>query len=123
VSRNQPTALTVESHPDEPYTSSDAAYFERIEKNLKRRAFKSMKHACPVWANTRMALQASTEYFRSPRRTAGASVEIGLGGVARGVVLEGEAPAHRYLWGTGEQIGTLILPMYVAYTCFFRGTR
>lgn len=109
----QPAALTTESHPDDPFSKLDAAFFARTERNLARPLLRSMKHACPVWSNTRMALQASTDYFRSPRRTAGGSVEIGLGGIARGVILEGDAPEHRYLWGRGKQIGTMILPMYV----------
>ena len=111
INHTQPAALTATSYPDDPLSSADAAYFERIEANQKRPAFKTMKHACPVWTNTRMALQASTEYFRSPRRTAGGSVEIGLGGVARGVILEGEAPKARHVWGAGLQIGTMILPL------------
>lgn len=69
-----------------------------------------MRLPCPVWSNTRKALQSAVEYLRAPSRTGGASVDIGPGGMARGVILEGKAPTDLDMW-TLNKYKSLLLPM------------
>lgn len=107
---NPPTLLDPFS-PDAPYSSADQAYFNRIASNNARTPLKDMKHACPVWATSRRALEVSADYFQGSRKTFGASVSVGLGGVARGVLLEGETAHGAAFWGYDEQCGTIMVPM------------
>nr|XP_018264086.1 uncharacterized protein I303_03964 [Kwoniella dejecticola CBS 10117]OBR86244.1 hypothetical protein I303_03964 [Kwoniella dejecticola CBS 10117] len=94
---------------DLPLSRADQAYFARLEENAKKPPLRDMYGPCPVWAKTRKSLQSAAEYLRDPKRTAGASVEIGAGGLARGVILEGEVPgAQGIFWGTGKDAGTII---------------
>ncbi len=61
-----------------------------------------MSGQCSLWAVTRRALQGAAEYLRNPVMTDGASVEIGEGGIARGVILEGQEPEPKGYWGGAE---------------------
>lgn len=105
-----PTIAKSDMHNANPakHTSADAAYFERIDRNARRPLLASQRSACPVWAKTRKALQAATEYLRNPVRTDGGSVEIGVGGVARGVILEGDASGCGTFWGESDHYGTIV---------------
>lgn len=94
-----------------PLSPEDQAYFDRIEENGKKPRLSEMRATCPVWSTTRKGLQAAAEYLRNPSKTAGASVEIGVGGVARGVILEGVPPSSRCFWGVQEDAGTIMVPM------------
>ncbi|WWD15727.1 hypothetical protein CI109_100149 [Kwoniella shandongensis] len=91
-----------------PLSPADQHYFARLEENTRRPPLFDMNGPCPVWAKTKRALQAAAEYLRDPRKTAGGSVEIGVGGVARGVILEGVAEAQGIFWGTQADAGTII---------------
>ena len=91
--------------------AADKLYFARLEENAKRPALNDMKGPCPLWAKTRKALQSVAEYLRDPGKTIGACVDIGVGGVARGVILEGAAHEQRAFWGTGAEAGTIITSM------------
>ncbi|WVF72399.1 hypothetical protein IAT40_007214 [Kwoniella sp. CBS 6097] len=93
---------------DIPLSPADRAYFTRLEVNNHKRPLVDMNGPCPVWAKTRRALQASVEYMRDPKQTAGGRVEIGVGGIARGLILEGDIEAQGLYWGTGEHSGTII---------------
>lgn len=107
--------------PDQPLSKADEEYFRLLEENAQKPPLRDMRGACPVWSHTRRALCSATEYLRNPIRSEGASVEVGKGGVARGVILEGRPPGDRTYWGTtmelnGERIsmaGTIVANMYV----------
>jgi hypothetical protein len=96
---------------DPPISADDRAYYARVEANNRKEGLRGMKGECPVWADTRKELCAAVEYLRDPRKTAGASVEVGKGGIARGVILEGQAPAQEGFWGRGERAGTIVCSM------------
>ena len=89
----------------------DAEMARRTEANAARTALGNMTGSCPVWANSKRALEAAAEYFRKPVKTDGASVEIGLAGIARGVILEGQAPDNYTFWTMDERAGTIIVSM------------
>ncbi|WRT66916.1 uncharacterized protein IL334_003881 [Kwoniella shivajii] len=92
-----------------PMTLMDQAYFSRLEVNARRPPLSDMNGPCPVWAKSRRALQVAAEYLREPKKTAGASVEIGVGGIARGVILEGKViGAQGVFWGKGREAGTIV---------------
>ncbi|OWT42197.1 hypothetical protein C362_00569 [Cryptococcus neoformans Bt1] len=92
-----------------PFSSpDDELYFARLKANELKPALSDTRGLCPVWAQTRRGLQAALEYFREPKRTSGASVDISGGGVARGVLLEGAVEAQGVYWGQGERIGTIM---------------
>lgn len=105
--RNAPKVPTA----DPAMTANDRAYFARIEANDRKEGLKAMKGECPVWADTRKALCSAVEYLRNPSKTVGASVEVGKGGIARGVILEGQAPGSKTFWGRGERAGTIVCSM------------
>jgi hypothetical protein len=91
---------------------TDKAFAERVEANNRKPVLgRNIKGLCPVWSNTRRGLQSALEYMRNPVKTAGASVDISPGGMARGVILEGQTPSDLAYWGEKEEGGTLILPM------------
>ena len=96
--------------PPKPLTAEDKAYFERVEVNKSKHLLSDMRYPCPVWSNTRKGLQNAVEYLRNPSRTGGASVDIGPGGMARGVILEGKAPTDLDMW-TVQKHRSLLLPM------------
>jgi hypothetical protein len=89
-------------------TSEDQAYFDRIEKNNRKPNLKNMRAACPAWATTRRALQSGAEYFRNPKKIEGGSVEVGVGGVARGVIFEGRSVGGGNYWGVKGAAGTMV---------------
>ncbi|OCF35309.1 hypothetical protein I316_02855 [Kwoniella heveanensis BCC8398] len=89
-------------------TPADRAYLDRLEANNRKPPLTNMNGPCPVWAKTRRALQSAVEYLRDPKQTAGGSVELGVGGIARGLILEGDVGAQGLYWGTGEHSGTII---------------
>jgi hypothetical protein len=91
---------------------TDKAFAERVEANNRKPVLgRNIKGLCPVWSNTRRGLQSALEYMRNPIKTAGASVDISPGGMARGIILEGQTPSDLAYWGENEEGGTLILPM------------
>jgi hypothetical protein len=91
---------------------TDKAFAERVEANNRKPVLgRNIKGLCPVWSNTRRGLQSALEYMRNPIKTAGASVDISPGGMARGIILEGQTPSDLAYWGEQEEGGTLILPM------------
>jgi hypothetical protein len=94
-----------------PLSAIDKAFAERVEANNLKPKLKDMNGPCPVWSNTRKGLQSALDYMRNPVKTAGASVDINPGGMARGVILEGQIPSDLAYWGQGTEGGTLILPM------------
>jgi hypothetical protein len=96
---------------DPPLTADDRAYFARIEANSRKPGLNQMKAPCPVWADTRRSLTSAVEYLWSPVKTAGASVEVAQGGIARGLILEGQSPAPGAYWGTGRRAGTIVASM------------
>lgn len=105
-------SLLTNSHMKEtPLTADDRAYFARLDDNARRPPLLDMKGFCPIWSKTRRALQSAAEYLRQPVKTVGASVEIGVSGVARGVILEGQTPQQGSFWGSGRQAGTIITSM------------
>lgn len=87
-------------------TEDDARYRAAVEANDQRPDLSSMRGFCPVWANRRRELFAAAEYLRAPVPTAGASVDIGRSGVARGVILEGPSSPKTF-WGEGGQAGSI----------------
>ncbi|WVQ78260.1 hypothetical protein IAT38_000344 [Cryptococcus sp. DSM 104549] len=91
-----------------PLSSTDQRYFARLDANTRKAPLAEMLGPCPVWAKTRRSLQAAVEYLREPSKTAGASVDIGVGGIARGVILEGMADAQGIYWGQGDNVGTIM---------------
>lgn len=93
-----------------PVTADDKAYFQRVDANKARPPLSDMCGPCPVWSNTRRGLQSAVQYLRNPGRTGGASVDIGPGGLARGVILEGQTPTDLVLWDV-EDVWTFLLPM------------
>lgn len=111
--RKQAAAASISQPPEMegPLSVEDQRYFARIKDNETRPRLSEMKGTCPVWSTTRRGLQAGTEYLRNPSRTAGASVEIGVGGVARGLILEGLTASTRHFWGVQGDAGTLVVPM------------
>lgn len=94
-----------------PLTAEDRAYFARVAQNELRGPLSIYRTACPLWARTRRALQSAAECFRQPDKTIGASVGIGMGGVARGIIFEGDAPGKGVFWGEGERAGTIVTSM------------
>lgn len=102
-------AVPVFTADEPPMTKDDEAYFARVEANAARPALRDMRGACPVWALKRRDLSAAAEYLRDPKKTEGGSVEIGVGGLARGVILEGVAPGQGTFWGKGAQAGTIVV--------------
>ena len=99
---------------DEPmWLAQDAEYRRRVEENHNRPPLSNMRGQCPIWSNSRRALMAACEYFRQPVKTEGASVEIGINGIARGVILEGEAPglSETTYFGEMEDVGTIVVSM------------
>jgi hypothetical protein len=92
-------------------SGADEGYFARLERNAMRPPLRDMQHACPVWAKTRRALQVGVDYLRRPRATRGASVDIGLGGIARGVILEGDVDDAGAYWGTKRMTGSIVVAM------------
>jgi hypothetical protein len=92
-------------------TPEETAFLSRVAKNAAKPALKDMKGTCPIWSNTRKALQSAAEYLRDPVKTQGASVHIGVGGVARGLILEGEIQDTGVYWGEGEQAGSILTYM------------
>ncbi|WWC85264.1 uncharacterized protein L201_000126 [Kwoniella dendrophila CBS 6074] len=94
---------------DLPLSKTDREYFSRLEDNARKSPLTDMRGPCPVWAKTRRSLQVAAEYFRNPTSSAGASVEIGAGGIARGVILEGEVMgAQGLFWGQGKDTGIIM---------------
>ncbi|KAK4687126.1 hypothetical protein P7C73_g2983, partial [Tremellales sp. Uapishka_1] len=87
--------------------ADDVRYHERILQNAERPPLTNMKHPCPVWSRTRKALLSSVEYCRNPIKIPGGSVDVGLGGMARSVILEGESVGETF-WGTGSMAGTIV---------------
>ena len=96
---------------DPTLSADDRAYFARVEANSQKAWLKSMKGACPVWADTRRALCSAVDYLKEPTKTVGASVDMGKGGVARGVILEGQPLGQGGFWGKGSQAGTIVCSM------------
>jgi hypothetical protein len=94
-----------------PLSHADQAFADRMEVNRNKIPLGNMKGPCPVWSNTRKGLQSALEYMRNPTKTGGASVDISPGGMARGVILEGQSPSEIMYWGNEENAGTLMLPM------------
>ena len=91
--------------------ADDRLYFARLDQNCQRLPLRDMKGLCPVWAKTRRALQSAADYLRQPVKTVGASVHVGVGGIARGVILEGQAAGQGTYWGTGKRAGTIVTSM------------
>ena len=91
-------SIPLNGPPDPSPTADDKAYLTRVEANSKLPVLHPSRGPCPVWSNTRQALRAATEYFRQPIKTAGASVEIGNGKIARGVILEGKPTSSKTYW-------------------------
>lgn len=110
---NVPTPhVTINPLATLPLSQIDQDFEERVKVNSAKPVLgRDIKGRCPVWANTRRGLQSALEYMRNPIKTAGASVDISPGGMARGIILEGETPSALAFWGKGEEGGTLILPM------------
>lgn len=94
-----------------PLSHADKAFADRMEVNRNKTPLGNMKGPCPVWSNTRKGLQSALEYLRNPTKTGGASVDISPGGMARGLILEGQSPSDVTYWGNGVNAGTLMLPM------------
>jgi hypothetical protein len=116
ASKSKAKATASHAEPEIPLSAEDKAYNERLEINRGRPSLGGkMKAACPVWSNTRRALLSSVDYLTNAVKTGGASVDVGPGKMARGIILEGRAPSDLHYWGRGEQGGTLMLPMYVAH--------
>lgn len=97
--------------PNQPMTKADEEYFRLLEENAKKPGLREMTSPCPVWSHTRRALCSATEYLRNPIRSEGASVEVGEGGIARGVILEGKPPGRATYWGTGKEAGSMLSNM------------
>jgi hypothetical protein len=91
-----------------PLSLADQAYANRELENSMKPQRTKMKGPCPVWAKTRRALLSTLEYMQNPRRVEGGSVEIGSGGIARGIILEGVAPGQGTYWGVGKEAGTIV---------------
>jgi hypothetical protein len=110
---NPPTThVTINPAAIGALSTIDKAFAERVEANNRKPVLgRNIKGLCPVWSNTRRGLQSALEYMRNPIKTAGASVDISPGGMARGVILEGQTPSDLAYWGEKEEGGTLILPM------------
>ena len=108
--RREPSNLQNGHSKDVSLNAADRLYFARIYQNSQRLPLRDMKGLCPVWAKTRRALQSAADYLREPVKTIGASVHIGVGGIAQGIILEGQAGQGTF-WGTGEQAGTIVTSM------------
>lgn len=97
--------------PAQPMSAADRAYVERLQRNAEQPYLTEMSGQCSLWAVTRRALQGAAEYLRNPVMTDGASVEIGEGGIARGVILEGQEPGPKGYWGERKMAGTMFCAM------------
>lgn len=97
--------------PAPALSAADEAYLDRLERNAEKPYLTEMSGQCSLWATTRRALQGVAEYLRNPVMTDGASVEIGEGGIARGVILEGQEPEPKGFWGQRRMAGTMICAM------------
>ncbi|ORX39673.1 hypothetical protein BD324DRAFT_678783 [Kockovaella imperatae] len=93
---------------DSPPQIEDRDMMHRIQVNAAKGRLSDMSGACPVWANSKRTLEVAVEYLRQPVRTDGASVQVGVGGIARGVILEGEPPDDRTFWQMDQSPGTII---------------
>ena len=106
------TASTSKVHIRElPMSAEDELYFARLDQNARRPALNNWTNACPLWAKTRSAFQATTDHFQRPIRTAGATVNVDQDGVARGVILEGQAPGQRNFFSMEEEAGIILVSM------------
>ena len=92
-------------------TFEERAFNARIDANNQRPRLTDMSGSCPVWANSKRALEAAAEYLRQPIKSIGASVEIGAGGMARAVLFEGEAPDRHTSWRMDNAGGTIVMSM------------
>lgn len=91
----------------------DEAYASRVAINAAKPQLRNYDSDVPLRSQTRRALYATAEYFSRPGKTAGASIEIGAAGLARGVLLEGVAPGTGNWWQLSQNSGTIIAHMYV----------
>jgi hypothetical protein len=87
--------------------AKDDTYFARLEVNARKPPLSDMKGPCPVWSATRKALSAATEYLRDLTPCEGGSVCVAEGGVARGLILEGNVLGEKPFWGEGEDAGSI----------------
>ncbi|ORY25750.1 hypothetical protein BCR39DRAFT_543219 [Naematelia encephala] len=92
-------------------TADDKAWQARVQANAAKPPLANLDGNYPIWANTRAALRDATTYLRDPVKTVGGSVEIGTGGIARGVLLEGKADPMWAYWSTDESSRYLCLPL------------
>ena len=92
-------------------SAGERAFHARIEANNQRPRLTDMSGSCPVWAHSKKALEAAVEYLRQPVKSIGASVEVGAGGMARAVLLEGQAPDQHTYWRMDSSGGTILTSM------------
>jgi len=98
--------------PQSSQTRSQKEYNARLITNRSKPALDQAALASiPVWADTHRALLVCSEYLNRPSKTHGASVEIGAGGLARGLILEGVAPGYGNYWRTDNSVGSIIINM------------
>jgi hypothetical protein len=124
MSTQFPPATTPEisnSHPLDPLSNgpkllrtSDQQWRERVLANSRRPQLDNVSGPAPVWASKRRALSSALEYFQNPVPTLGGTVDVGTGGqsgIARMVLLEGDAGEGYVFWGSNKSLGTLVLPL------------
>lgn len=105
-------ALGSKRKPGPPARREDAnalaRYHERVTINEERPTWDN-RAVCPVWAES-FAELGVLEYFNDPVTSFGARVSISKGGIARGIILEGDVP--RCGWFNADtHTGSIIVPL------------
>ena len=113
IRKSRPSVPRAPPPPRPTLSASERAYNERVRLNKLKPVLKDMRGGYPMWARTRRSLMTMAEYLRNPIRTDGASVDIGHGEIARGVILEGEAPGRPGFWSQDKWAGTIVASMSV----------
>jgi hypothetical protein len=83
--------------------SSDATkYNDRVLVNMKKPPWPGIADP-PVWAQTRQTVSTIAEYLRNPISSEGACVEVGIGSLARGIILEGGQFGRPLYWSSAYE--------------------
>lgn len=90
---------------------ADKDYEQRVLENSRRPDLMNTERPIQVWATRRAGLTSTLEYFQNPSKVEGGSVEIGGGGVARAIMLEGDRGDGYVFWGVDKSSGTLVFPL------------
>ncbi|EIW65753.1 hypothetical protein TREMEDRAFT_74911 [Tremella mesenterica DSM 1558] len=93
-------------HDDE---GDPEAYAKRVRVNATKPPLRT-RGECPVWAETWEDLNGIA-HFAELVRTEGGRISIARGGMARGVVLSGQAPGLHGWWSVEEKVGSVVVSL------------